>query len=88
MYNPLLTLSWGTCLDNLLSFFQFLGARCLEEYIQHNELSKDRFPRLEDFTLNMHSMFGNTYMCESTYFGMKQVKSKNRNQMAEETLGP
>jgi len=37
----------------------------------------------------MHSMFGNTNVydvCESTFSTMKQVKSKNRNRMAEETL--
>jgi len=26
-------------------------------------------------------MFGNTYVCESTFSSMKQVKCKNRNQM-------
>jgi len=35
----------------------------------------------------MHSMFGNTYVCESTFSTMKQVKSKNRSLMADETLG-
>ena len=33
----------------------------------------------------MHSMFGNTYVCESTFPAMKQVKSENRNRMADET---
>jgi len=27
---------------------------------------KDRFSKLKDFALKMHSMFGNTYVCEST----------------------
>jgi len=31
-------------------------------------------------------MFGNTYVCESTFSTMKQVKSKNKNRMAGETL--
>jgi len=31
-------------------------------------------------------MSGNTYVCESTSSKKKQVKSKNRNRMAEETL--
>jgi len=34
----------------------------------------------------MHLMFGNTYLCESTFSIIKQVKSKNRNQMADKTL--
>jgi len=31
-------------------------------------------------------MFGNIYVCESTFFTMKKVKSKNRNRMADGTL--
>jgi len=31
-------------------------------------------------------MVENTYVCESTFFTMKQVKSKNTNRMASETL--
>jgi len=34
----------------------------------------------------MHSIFGKTYVCESKFSAMKQVKSKNRNRMAEEAL--
>ena len=47
---------------------------------------KDRFPKLKDFALKMHSMFGSTYICECTFSTMKQVKSKTRNQMGNETL--
>jgi len=50
-------------------------------------VSKDIFPKLKDFSLKMHSMFPNTYTCESTFSTMKQVKSKNRNRMADKTLG-
>ena len=49
-------------------------------------VSKDRFPKLKDFALKMHSMFGSTYVCESTFSTMKQIKSKNRNRMVNETL--
>jgi len=31
-------------------------------------------------------MFGNTYVCESTFSTMKQGRSTNRNRMADETL--
>jgi len=49
-------------------------------------VSKDRFPKLKDFATKMHSVFGNTHMCESTFSTMKQVKSKNRNRIAKATL--
>jgi len=49
-------------------------------------ISKDRFPKLKDFALKMHSMFGNRQVCESKFSAMKQVKSKNRNRMADEAL--
>jgi len=49
-------------------------------------VSKDRFLKLKDFALKMRSMFGNTYVCESTFSTMKQVKYKYRNRMADETL--
>ena len=49
--------------------------------------SKDRFPKLKDFTLKMHSMYGNTYVCDRTFSTMKQVKYENRNLLADETLG-
>jgi len=49
-------------------------------------VSKDMFPKLKDFTLKMHAMFGRTNVCESAFSTMKQAKSKNRNQSAHETL--
>jgi len=30
-------------------------------------VSKDRFPKLKDFALKMHSNFGSTYVYESTF---------------------
>ena len=49
-------------------------------------VSKDKFPILKDFALKMHSMFGSTYVCQSTFPTMKLVKSRNKNQMANQTL--
>ena len=49
-------------------------------------VSKDRFSTLKDFALKKHSMFGSTYVCESTSSAMKQVKSENSNGLADETL--
>jgi len=34
----------------------------------------------------MHSMFGNIYVYESIFSTMKQLRSNNRNRMADETL--
>ena len=45
-------------------------------------VSKDILPKVKNFALKMHSMFGNTHVCESTFSTMKQVKSKNKNRMA------
>jgi len=43
---------------------------------------------MKDFALKMSSTFGSTYVCESTFSTMKQVKSKNgRNRMAGEIPG-
>ena len=47
-------------------------------------VSKDKFPKLRDFALRMRSMFGSTYVYVSTYSTMKLVKSRNRNQMANQ----
>ena len=49
-------------------------------------VSKDKFPILKDFALKMHSMFGSTYVCGSTFSTMKLVKSRNKNRMANQTL--
>ena len=49
-------------------------------------VSKDKFPKLKDFALKMHSMFESTKVCESAFSTMQPVKSRNRNQMANQTL--
>jgi len=52
-------------------------------------VSKDRFPKLKDFVLEMRSTFGNTNMCGSTYIfydEASEIYSKNRNWMADETM--
>ena len=61
---------------------------------RHNErgisfwklLPKSRFPLLRDFALSMASMFGSTYICESSFSTMKHIKSKERNRLTDETL--
>lgn len=49
-------------------------------------VSKAQFPCLRDFALKMCSMFGSTYICESTFSCMKRLKSDARNGMSDETL--
>ena len=49
-------------------------------------VSKEQFPCLRDFALKMCSMFGSTYICESTFSCMKQLKSDAWNRMSDETL--
>jgi len=56
-----------TCITNISR----VRLNCSELLI----VSKDRFLKLKDFALNMRSTFGSTYMCESTFSTMMQVKS-------------
>ena len=49
-------------------------------------VSKNKFHELKDFALKMHSMFGSTYVCKSTFSTMKLVKSRNKNRIINQTL--
>lgn len=49
-------------------------------------LSKERYPNLVDFGLKMGSMFGNTYLCESTFSTLKFVKSRYRCSLSDDSL--
>ena len=42
------------------------------------EISQQTFLKLKDFALKIHSLLGNTYVSESAFSAMKQVKSKNK----------
>jgi len=44
------------------------------------------FPKLKDFTLKMHVMFGSTYIHVWENLFYKQTQSENRNRSAHETL--
>ena len=48
--------------------------------------SNEQYLRLRDFAMKICSMFGSTYICESTFSSMKRLKSKERNRMGNETL--
>lgn len=45
-----------------------------------------KYPVLKDFSLKILSLFGSTYVCESTFSLMKTIKSKERNRMLDGTL--
>ena len=49
-------------------------------------LPESRFPLLRDFALSMISMFGSTYICESSFSTMKHIKSKERNRLTDDAL--
>ena len=50
-------------------------------------VSKDRCTKLTDFALTCtRCLKTHAYVCESQFSTMKQVKFKNRNQIAQETL--
>ncbi|XP_057203176.1 general transcription factor II-I repeat domain-containing protein 2B-like [Triplophysa rosa] len=49
-------------------------------------LPESRFPLLRDFALFMLSMFGSTYICESSFSTMKHIKSKDRNRLTDDHL--
>ncbi|XP_042198919.1 general transcription factor II-I repeat domain-containing protein 2A-like [Callorhinchus milii] len=50
-------------------------------------IPKDCFPKLNDFALKMCSMFASTYISESTFSTMKQLKAKHHNKLDRDTLG-
>ncbi|XP_050515720.1 general transcription factor II-I repeat domain-containing protein 2-like [Diabrotica virgifera virgifera] len=49
-------------------------------------VSKDRFPKLRNFALKLYSMFGSTYICESTFSALKHIKCEIRNRMENDSL--
>ena len=49
-------------------------------------VSKEQFPCVRNFALKMCSMFGSTYICESIFSCMKQLKSDEWNRMSDEIL--
>lgn len=49
-------------------------------------ISKERFPKLLKFALQMLSLFGSTYVCESAFSALKQIKSKSRNRIESVSL--
>ena len=51
----------------------------------HAFVSKEQFPYLRDFPRKICSMFGSSYIYESVFSIMKQIKNNTRNKIADET---
>lgn len=49
-------------------------------------VSKERFPKLLKFSLELLSLFGSTYVCETAFSALKQIKSKERNRIENASL--
>ena len=49
-------------------------------------VSKERFPMLKNAALKLFSMFGSTYICEYAFSAINIIKSKNRNQLGNNTM--
>lgn len=65
----------------------FFQARLNEKGISlWSLLPQSRFPHLREFALSVTSMFGSTYICESSFSMMKHIKSKERYRLSDDTL--
>ena len=51
-----------------------------------NLLLEEKYPSLRQCTLNMSSLFGSTYLCESAFSHMKIIKSKYRTTLTDDHL--
>jgi hypothetical protein len=49
-------------------------------------LPKKTYSQLRDFGLRMSSVFGSTYLCESSFSNMKFMKSRYRCSLTDESL--
>lgn len=49
-------------------------------------LSKSSYPKLCDFGLRIYSMFGSTYLCESSFSKMKFIKNEKRSRLSSDSL--
>ncbi|XP_018369071.1 PREDICTED: general transcription factor II-I repeat domain-containing protein 2B-like [Trachymyrmex cornetzi] len=49
-------------------------------------LKESSYPKLRDFGLRIHSMFGSTYLCEISFSKMKLIKNERRSSLSDDTL--
>uniref|UniRef100_A0A672MSI7 DUF4371 domain-containing protein n=1 Tax=Sinocyclocheilus grahami TaxID=75366 RepID=A0A672MSI7_SINGR len=64
----------------------FFQARRNERGLKFWKLLPESCFPLRDFARLMHSMFGSTYICESSLSTMEHIKSKERNRLTDDTL--
>ena len=67
----------------LKSESKYEGLNALDLY---KILPQQDYPNLHEFGLKMLSMFGSTYMCESSFSHMKIIKSKERTSLSDKLL--
>ncbi|XP_045462479.1 general transcription factor II-I repeat domain-containing protein 2A-like [Harmonia axyridis] len=48
--------------------------------------AEDKYPNLRQIALQLTTMFGSTYLCESAFSEMKIIKSKYRNRLTDEHM--
>jgi len=49
-------------------------------------LKESSYPKLRDFGLRIHSMFGSTYLCETSFLKMKLIGNEKRSFLSNEFL--
>ncbi|XP_045465147.1 general transcription factor II-I repeat domain-containing protein 2A-like isoform X1 [Harmonia axyridis] len=49
-------------------------------------IAEDKYPNLRQIALQLTTMFGSTYLCESAFSEMKIIKSKYRNRLTDEHM--
>ncbi|KYN03873.1 General transcription factor II-I repeat domain-containing protein 2B, partial [Cyphomyrmex costatus] len=49
-------------------------------------LKESSYPKLRDFGLRIHSMFGSTYLCETSFSKMKLIKNERRSSLSDNSL--
>lgn len=49
-------------------------------------LAKLSYPKLRDFRLRIYSMFGSTYLCETSFSKMKIIKNEKRSSLSDDSL--
>ncbi|EZA59651.1 General transcription factor II-I repeat domain-containing protein 2B, partial [Ooceraea biroi] len=52
----------------------------------YKKLKKSSYPKLRDFGLRIYSMFGSTYLCETSFSKMKLIKNEKRSSLNNNSL--
>lgn len=49
-------------------------------------LSKSSYPKLHDFGIRIYSIFGSTYLCETSFSKMKFIRNEKRSSLSDDSL--